>query len=280
MAELESVTGLDSGYNACGMLTLCYEPKAKQSLQGLSGCLRGIEIEHEMLSREQCLERVPELNPEVGGGFFTQDHQVDPVKLCQCLRRASRELGVEILDEKVDSLKGKSIQCAGHERIYDDVVIANGAWLSELLDVPVFPVKGEVLHLYSVEEFLSHNLMLQKESLYLANRGGGHYVVGASEKECGFDTKAESKPWLWESACRLLPSLKESKQGPHLVGFRPKLGDGLPILGPWQDVLLAGAHYRNGIQLAPVTAEMTVEYLISRSTPELMRPFLFADKRR
>ena len=56
------------------------------------------------------------------------------------------------------------------------------------------------------------------------------------------------------------------------MGFRPKLGDGLPVIGEKNGVLVAGGHYRNGILLAPVTAQIIVS-LLDGEAPE---PYLEA----
>jgi glycine/D-amino acid oxidase-like deaminating enzyme len=60
-------------------------------------------------------------------------------------------------------------------------------------------------------------------------------------------------------------------------GLRPKSADGLPIIGRFphvENLFVATGHFRNGILLAPVTAALVSELLISNSTPPvLLRAF-------
>src|SRR5690606_38269849 len=105
------------------------------------------------------------------------------------------------------------------------------------------------------------------------NRGDGRYVIGATEEEAGFDARITATESLRERACALVPGLKGCRVSDFRVGFRPKVGDGLPLLGEYEEIVVAGAHYRNGILLTPITAQLISGFLESGVTPEIMRPF-------
>ena len=272
--ELESTTGLSCGYRQCGTLTVAYEPGAKNAVTAMCGCLRGIGVEVEQLAREECLLREPALGERVGAGYLAQDHLVDPVALLAALAQAGEALGVESVHGTVVSVAPGEVRLATGDTISGDrVVVANGAWMAELLDLPVYPVKGETIQTTAHPELLNHCLSVQKANLYLANRGDGRYVVGATEEEAGFDNSVTATTSLWERALELVPALADSHPLETRVGFRPKVGDGLPILGEFQGLLVAGAHYRNGVLQTPITGKLMAHLILTGETPELARPF-------
>lgn len=274
VAELEELTGLDCGYNACGLLTVAYEPGADASVDGLANCLRGLGVAVERLDRESCLKKEPGLSEKVAAGFYSDDHQIDPEKFAVALKDAGRRQGVEFIEGRVTSVAPRGLTLLSGEHYgADRVVVATGAWLAELLSLPVFPVKGEVIHLRGKQGLLRHNLTLRREDLYIANRGDGRYVVGATEEKVGFNQRITAGEHLFEKACALVPGLEKCAWLDSRVGFRPKVGDGLPLLGEYDEIVVAGAHYRNGILLTPITARLIADYLESGTVAELMKPF-------
>lgn len=274
VAALEEESGLECGYHAFGTLTVAYAPGADNSLDGLAGCLRGLGVAVERLSQEECRSREPQLSSEVAGGFYTADHQVDPEKMMIALEAACEKSGVTRVEERVVRVATHEVTLERGDTLpADRVVVASGAWIRKLLSVPVFPVKGEVIHLAAPPGLLRHNLVLRGEDLYVANRGDGRLVVGATEEEVGFEASVTATLALKKKIDRLLPALAACPVRETRVGFRPKVGDGLPVLGDHQGIVVAGGHYRNGILLAPVTAEVLTDYLLRGRIDPLMEPF-------
>jgi glycine oxidase len=96
-------------------------------------------------------------------------------------------------------------------------------------------------------------------------------LVGATVEHEGFDqrTTPAGLAWLREVAARLLPQLAAAQPAEHWAGLRPGSRDGLPLLGRTRPgVVVATGHYRNGILLAPATAELVVQ-LVEGASPEL-----------
>lgn len=268
--QLQSETGLDCRYHRCGTLTVAFEPGATLAVEGMVGCLNGLGLSARALDRAECRELVPSLGPEVGGGYFRDDHVVDPKTLWEALRAASLKKGVEEKRATVVSVRSNGVKLSGGGRLTGDrVLVASGAWLSELLAVELYPLKGETLELEAPDLQLACNLSVQRESLYLAYREPGKFVLGATEEECGFDPVPRGREILRDRALRLIPSLASATFGPARVGFRPKVGDGLPVLGPLDGIFVAGAHYRNGVLLAPVTAKLTAQMILDDIAPPL-----------
>lgn len=272
--QVEREAGLYCGYHQCGTLTVAYEPGASRAVEGMVNCLNGLGVTARSLDRTECETLVPALGPEVGGGYFCDHHVVDPRCLHEALRAAALSRGVNTIRETAVLIEAEGVKLSNGTRVPSDrVLVASGAWLSELLPVDLYPVKGETLELHAPNLALSCNLVVQRENLYLAYRSPGKFVLGATEEECGFDPRPRGGTTLRERALRLIPSLVTANFNPTRVGFRPKVGDGLPIIGHLDGLFVAGSHYRNGVLLAPVTAKLVAEMILNDVVPALAKEF-------
>ena len=105
--------------------------------------------------------------------------------------------------------------------------------------------------------------------------------MGATVEDVGFDERstADGVKGLLNAATELLPGAAAASLDAVRVGLRPASPDGLPIVGPFTrapKVVMATGHYRNGVLLAPLTAEIVSSYILSgemdpaiaRITPE------------
>jgi glycine oxidase len=112
--------------------------------------------------------------------------------------------------------------------------------------------------------------------VYVVPRQNGEVVVGATVEERGFDTTvtAGAVHELLREGYRVLPELAELELVDISAGLRPGSPDNGPLVGEWEDgVLVATGHYRNGILLAPVTAEATTAFLTGAEPPAEAVPF-------
>jgi hypothetical protein len=59
-----------------------------------------------------------------------------------------------------------------------------------------------------------------------------------------------------------------------MAGLRPGTPDNLPLIGPGaiEGLVLATGHYRNGILLAPLTADAVAALLAGEQLPEALAP--------
>ena len=148
----------------------------------------------------------------------------------------------------------------------DAVVLCNGAWsgqaawLPEEARPPVRPVKGEVVELRPREGAPPPaERIVCSERVYLVPRSDGRLIVGATQEERGFDTvvTAGGVHELLREAYRVLPDVAEMELAGTIAGLRPGTPDNLPIVGPGavDGLVLATGHFRNGILLAPLTAQ-------------------------
>jgi glycine oxidase len=89
--------------------------------------------------------------------------------------------------------------------------------------------------------------------------------VGATVEEKGFDTSVDAGAIhrLLEAAWEVLPDVWELEFVRAIAGLRPGTRDNQPLIGRSgsDGVIYATGHYRNGILLAPLTAQRVVEAL-------------------
>jgi glycine oxidase len=164
------------------------------------------------------------------------------------------------------------------------VVVANGAWAGQLTGIPalpVRPVKGQVLRLdpgrFPQPEVVVRAFTRGTE-IYLVPREGGHeVVVGATSEELGFDRRvtAGGVYELLRDARLALPMSAEYVLAETSVGYRPGTPDNAPILGrgALAGLVLATGHYRNGVLLTPITAEVVAELVLHDRLLDVATPF-------
>jgi glycine oxidase len=114
---------------------------------------------------------------------------------------------------------------------------------------------------------------------YLVPRGDGRYVLGATMEERGFDTTVTAGAVfeLLRDAFELVPSVTELVIDELSAGLRPATPDNLPALGPGAVPGLhwATGHFRHGILLTPITAEIVAGGLMGEPTPDEFAPGRF-----
>lgn len=170
----------------------------------------------------------------------------------------------------------------------DRVVLAAGSRSHLLPGLPegvlpaIRPVKGQILRLRVPEAyrpFLSRNVraVVRGQHLYLVPREDGELVIGATSEEQGYDTTvtAGGVYELLRDAHDLVPGITELPLVETSAGLRPGSPDNAPLLGPTAlpGLVAATGHYRNGVLLTPVTADLLAEYLATGATPELATDF-------
>jgi glycine oxidase len=166
----------------------------------------------------------------------------------------------------------------------DRVVIAAGVWADTLAGIPdrdripVHPVKGQVLRLHDPAGAGLLRCVVRTGGTYLVPRGDGRYVLGATMEERGFDTTVTAGAVfeLLRDTGEVVPGISELVIDEVIAGLRPATPDGLPAVGPGASEGLhwAVGHFRNGILLAPVTAEIVVAGLVGETPPEIATGFL------
>ena len=118
---------------------------------------------------------------------------------------------------------------------------------------------------------------MRSEGGYLVPRGDGRYVLGATIEERGFDTSitAGAVHDLLRDAAELVPGVLELELEEALAGLRPGTPDNAPAIGPGplEGLHWATGHYRNGILLAPLTAEAVIAGVLGEAACRGAAPF-------
>jgi glycine oxidase len=165
----------------------------------------------------------------------------------------------------------------------DIVVLAAGAWSRGIVGLPparrppVRPIKGQMLALRmdAAAPLLCH--VLWAPGVYLVPRRDGRLIVGATVEEKGFDDQvtAGGMLTLLEAAWRAIPAIEELPIEEVWVGHRPGSRDDAPILGPGplDGLFYATGHHRNGILLAPITADAMARLVLDNVVEPAIRPF-------
>jgi glycine oxidase len=208
-------------------------------------------------------EREPALSPRVrGGAFIPGDHQVDPRKVVAALRERLRDC---LRDGKPGTIPPGR------------VVVAAGTGTAGLTGLPVRPVKGLTLRLRGEPGLLRHVISgyVDGRYVYLVPRPDGEIVVGATQEELA-DRTVTAGPVLelLRSATDLVPELAECELAETVVRHRPATPDGAPLLGVLRDdVIVAAGHYRTGVLLSPVTADLIADLVVTGRRDPLLTAF-------
>jgi glycine oxidase len=294
--ELEELTGQPAGLHRTGTLSVAYDVDDAAALRRLADYQRRLGLEVEELSGRDARRREPLLATGVSGGVWVPgDHSVDNRQAVATLLRAVDLSGVQLFRQRVSRVVTSGTTAIGvlldnGDTVHaDHVIAATGPWSSQLdgvpeeLRPPVRPVKGEVLRLRVPEAYrpaLQHTVRATARgfSVYLVPRPGGELVVGATTTELGYDTRvlAGGVFALLRDARTVLPIIDELELVEAIAGLRPATPDNAPILGPsgLDRLLWATGHYRNGVLLTPVTAQVLAETVRTGTLPDLAKPFL------
>ncbi|MDL4771147.1 MULTISPECIES: glycine oxidase ThiO [Thermomonosporaceae] len=291
-AELEEASGLGTGYRADGILEVAFDADDLKHLDELRRFQESLGIPAEALTGRECRRAEPMLAPGVRGGLLAPaDGSIDPRRLAPALLAAGERLGVRPVRRRAasvivegDAATGVRLD-DGTELRADRVLLAAGPWSGDIGGLPpgvvppVRPVKGQVIRLRTAVPFLRRATrgLVRGSSVYLVPRTDGEIVIGATQEELGFDTRVTAGG-LWEllrDARELLPGVTELEFAEVSAGLRPGSPDNAPLLGPTAlpGLHLGTGHFRNGILLTPVSADLLAEMLVDGTVPELARPF-------
>ncbi|MEV0531526.1 glycine oxidase ThiO [Kitasatospora sp. NPDC050463] len=295
-AELaEASGGQDTGYRQCGTVAVALDSDDREELRELHAFHRRLGLDSQWLTGREARKLEPMLAPGVRGGLHvTDDHQVDGRRLARALVLACERANVrlhraEATELLVEGGRAVGAQLGTRETLTADrIVLAAGSRSHLLPGLPegvlpaIRPVKGQILRLRippAYRPFLSRNVraVVRGQHLYLVPRENGELVIGATSEEQGYDTTvtAGGVYELLRDAHELVPGITELPLVETSAGLRPGSPDNAPLLGPTAlpGLVAATGHYRNGVLLTPVTADLVAEHLVTGATPELAAPF-------
>ena len=296
--EVEEAGGLEVGYRRDGTLLVALDYTEEKELEEVyhHQTRRGLSLEP--LNSAQTHEHLQGLSLAIRGGLFVSgDHWVDNERLMRALVEGCRQRGVQInSDQTVRRLNAKdgrvlSVEATSRSATVatsysaDQFILAAGVWSPEIaatlgIKLVAQPCRGQMME-FDAEKELPH--VVRAGHHYLVPRSNRRIAVGTTAEYVGFEKRVtgEGLRSILEGAMRVAPLVKDLRFRRAWAGLRPDTADHLPVLGYGEptNLIFATGHFRNGILLAPVTAQLTSELILkgSASQPlELYSPARFA----
>ena len=291
VAELAEASGRDPGYMACGTLLAARDGDEAEALDRELAMRVQLGLAVRRLRASEARRLEPGLAPALRLALeLPDDHVIDPRKLCAALAAAVGRAGgviragAEVAEVLVDGGRACGVRLAGGERIgAGQVVIAAGVWSDSIAGipsearVPIRPVKGQILRLHDPAGPGLLTRVLRLQGSYIVPRGDGRYVLGATSEERGFDTTVTAGAVfeLLRDTIELVPGVSELVIDELAAGLRPGTRDNAPAIGRGSlpGLHWATGHYRHGILLTPITAEIMAATLIGEEPSELAAEF-------
>lgn len=280
-------------YRRSGTLETAFDDEMVAVLRGNGERLRSRGLDAEWLDGSAVREAEPQLSAEARGGLLIRDHGfVAATGLTVALASILRRRGAET----VSAHTVRIVPDAGVVRVETSagtfraptVVLAAGSWSGRISvegapPAPIKPVRGQLLYLAWPGERLKRVLWGQR--CYLVPWDDGSLLVGATVEDAGFDERATVAGVrdLLDAACDVVPHAWQAGFSGARVGLRPATPDELPIIGRSARVpglLYATGHYRNGILLTPLTAQLVSNLIVGTADdPDLdvLSPARFGD---
>lgn len=292
VAELQEETGIDSELIGPGMLRLASSASEQQALERDFVWQREAGLPVERLSGSEARQLEPDIGPDICAAVLSgRERQVEPRRLTRALERAcvladarllshTPAIGWETSGERITGVRTtqETIPCLR-------AILCAGAWteaLTALLSarLPITPVRGQMAVLTPERPAIRHTLYTPQG--YLVPKADGRILIGSTEERCGFaaHVTVAGLAALLALATGVAPRLAGTPFTHAWAGLRPGTPDGLPVLGPlpgWSNVYAATGHFRNGILLAPITAEIVAQELLEE-TPYPLARFFRADR--
>jgi glycine oxidase len=277
IARLVTDSGMTVPYRRTGTLDIAIDETEMHRLRATADLLARRGVPARLLDAESARGEEPQLRNDIAGGLLIDTHGfVAATDFTRALIVAARRYGAQLLDQ----CRVRRIARAAAEIIVETdrgalnangVVLAAGSWAGGIdvegvtPRVPVRPVRGQLLHLAWSGPALRRATW--SRSCYLVPWDDGTVLVGATIEEVGFDERStvEGVRGLLEAACGLVPHARAAGFRAARAGLRPASSDGLPVIGVSTTVpnlSYATGHFRNGILLAPLTAQLVADVLL------------------
>lgn len=285
--ELARATGIDVEYRKCGVLRVGFSAREAERVSRAAAWMTGGGRRFRIVSARAARRLEPALAPVAGGLVFPDDGRVDPRIFFRAVHVAARRAGVRfetgayvrsILVER-NRARGVAVD-GGVEYRAPLVVLAAGSWSGQVLGSPlaaetVTPARGQMIELESPAPLVDH--VIHGPGCYVVPRDDGRTLVGSTVEFVGYrrEVTAGAVRDLLGAATALVPALGDASLRATWSNFRPYTRDELPILGKTsvRGLLLATGHHRNGILLAPLTAEITCALSCGKKPPVDVAPF-------
>jgi glycine oxidase len=285
---VEQVTadaGVAPAYRRTGTLDVALDGDAMRQLEATAAWLHGRGVHARLLDAVSARSEEPHLSEAIVGGLLVPVHgYVAAAELTRALIAAARRHGAQLIEHG----RVRRVVRAGSDlRVETDrgsltgdvVVIAAGSWSGQIAvegvdaKLPVRPVRGQLLQLAWTGPTLRR--VIWSDRCYLVPWENGTLLVGATVEDAGFDEKTTTAGVrdLIEGAAEVVPHAWTAAFVAAKAGLRPATPDEVPIIGPstvLPGLVYATGHYRNGVLLAPLTAQLVADAVLDNSVHPLL----------
>jgi len=288
--ELTEASGIDVEYKDDGTLFVILEGEDDQATTKWVSWQLEAGLSLEQVSSDDLRKQEPAVTELATRAIFLpEEHQVDNRRLMDALEIAIKHAGVELIEgADVSALtleRGRVTGVVSAAKRFDAglVIVAAGTWTSQLLEplglnVKVIPARGQMIAVRGNACPITR--VLHSSKVYVVPRNDGRILIGATVEYQGFHKAitAGAMKRLLDAAVELVPSLGELEIVETWSGLRPDTADHLPTIGPTgvDRLLLATGHFRNGILLAPVTADSIERVINNGRVSDDVKPFAIA----
>jgi glycine oxidase len=289
--ELREATGIDVGYDRSGVLAVALDEAGEAELAARRSWQLARGLPALALSGAEARGREPALGPDVRAALaFPEDGQVNARELARAFSQAAAAAGARFLTgryvRRVSVAGGTAtgVELDGDTLAAGTVVVAAGSWsgLVEGAGVPatvVRPARGQLVSIETRPPLFRHVVSVHGRG-YLVPRRDGTVLAGSTVEMAGFKKQVTvgGLGAILTLARTLVPALAEAPVTASWSNFRPYTEDHLPVLGgtPVRGLVLATGHFRNGILLAPITAEAIAELVATGRSSLDLAPFSVA----
>ena len=268
-----------------GSLHVALDQHEATQLASTAQVLANARVDHQLTDSAGAVRLEPRVTREATAALLVRSHgYVAPAALTRALAHAAANRGAllstveaEAIDPSADRLE---VRTRDEVIAADAVVLAAGSWSARLTGAGewVKPIRGQLLQLRVASRPASR--VIWGTGCYLVPWRDGTVLVGATVEDVGFDEGATAGGVrrLLDAAARLLPVLETARFEETRVGLRPMTHDELPAIGPssrTKNLFYAAGHYRNGVLLAPLTAQLIADLVLEgreREQLALVRP--------
>jgi glycine oxidase len=268
--ELRALTGIDIAYRKVGVLSLAATAADEERLERRYGWQRDAGQRLEWLRGRELAACEPHLAPGWRSGLYCpDDHQLDPRPYARALSQAAAAAGARFVTGAYvrrvvhDGTRVQGVELDGERIEAAHVVVAAGSWSSlvEGITLPpstVKPVRGQIVLCETRPPAVRGTIV--SPGGYVVGRADGRVLCGSTMEQAGYDRSvtAGGLAHVLGLALAIVPSLASAPVIETWANFRPTTDDHLPILGEAniRGLVFATGHFRNGILLSPITAEI------------------------
>lgn len=286
--ELLDDTGVDVQLAHNGILHLASGEDEVAALQDRLSWQRDAGVRGDWWTAAEVQRSEPMVGRNLGAAFLPDDGNISAPLLARALGIAAAQRTEVVEGAEVHAIvpSPESVRVDTHHHSYvaEHVVVAAGAWSKPFLnqvgfDFPVYPAKGQMMSILPRRGHgLRHTVFSQHA--YLVPKRDGTIVVGATEDhQSGYnrDVTVDALAYLAAALERIAPGLKDAAFEAAWMGHRPASPNGFPVIGPVPGnsrVMVAAGHFRNGVVLAPITAEMVAAHLDQQAWSTTWQAFL------